>query len=242
MELTRPPEGWQKRILRCTSEVAAGAVWSGSKPPSPEPLQLEGAGKLDALATYLDLLLEWNRRLDLTAARGVDELVDLFVADATIVALTTAGVQDWVDVGTGAGAPGLPLRLLRPELDMTLVEPLSKRAAFLRSAIGTFGWSNVRVERVRSEEIAGGAHEVAISRATLAPEQWLREGARIGRSSVWVLLARAEAPELPGWQAEIDVSYQWPLTNAPRRAIRYGKVAVRSCLTLGPRLGEKERL
>lgn len=106
---------------------------------------------------------------------------------------------------------------------MTLVEPLSKRAAFLRTAIGTFGLANVRVERVRSEEIADGAHEVSVSRATLAPADWLREGARVGRSSVWVLLARAEAPELPGWQAEIDVNYEWPLTKVRRRAIRYGK-------------------
>src|SRR6185503_4765101 len=65
------------------------------------------------LARYFDLLVTWNERMDLTAARDADELVDLMVADAAMLAAQgiTPGEQ-WFDIGAGAGAPGLVLALL----------------------------------------------------------------------------------------------------------------------------------
>jgi 16S rRNA (guanine527-N7)-methyltransferase len=96
----------------------------------------------------------------------------------------------WVDVGSGIGAPGLPLALLAPGVDVTLVEPRAKRVSFLRTAIGTLGLDNVRVERSRSDVLAARSFDVAISRATMPPPDWLAEGARLSRQRVWVLLAR----------------------------------------------------
>src|SRR5580698_3967292 len=83
------------------------------------------------LATWLALLQQWNARIDLPAARSDDELVDLMLADALLLAPRLPADARVVDVGTGAGAPGLALALLRPDLRVTLVEPLGKRAAFL---------------------------------------------------------------------------------------------------------------
>jgi len=175
-----------------------------------------------ALGQLLDLVLLWNRRVDLTAARSPDELVDLFVADAAMLAsVHPPGPQRWVDVGSGAGAPGLGLAVLRPELELTLVEPRAKRVAFLHTALGTVGRANVRVHRARSEQLASGGWEVACSRAALPPSEWLRQGTRLATRGVWVLLARAPAPSLAGWRAEADVPYTWPLTGAARRAVRF---------------------
>ena len=177
-----------------------------------------------ALARWLDLAVEWNARIDLTAARTPGELVDLFVADAAAIAGSAIHHADldgpWVDVGSGAGAPGLAVALLvrRP---MTLIEPKAKRVAFLRSVIGQLPDSPVTVVRGRVEDVSPGAFEVATSRATLAPVDWLEAGARIARTAVWLLLARDEPPEMPRWRVAVDRRYTLVETGAPRRALCY---------------------
>jgi 16S rRNA (guanine527-N7)-methyltransferase len=171
------------------------------------------------MCRYLSLVRTWNARHDLTAARDDDEFVDLFVADAVVLATHAHAEEHWVDVGSGAGAPGLPLGLLRPDLSITLVEPRAKRVAFLRSALGSLG-ATMSVKRSRGEDLEESAFEVAVSRATLSPPDWSALGVRLARASVWVLLAQAEPPAQPGWRADLDVRYRWPLTGAERRAVR----------------------
>lgn len=179
---------------------------------------------LEALVTYLNELRTWNTRVNLTAARTAQEAVDLTLADALVLA--THGANEaaneepwtWVDVGAGAGAPGLILSLLRPPWSVTLVEPRNKRVAFLRSTIGRLN-SRAAVRRLRSDELGEKQWDVAVSRATLNPEAWLGEGTRLARHAVWVLLAHGEPPARSGWRIVRDVSYRWPLTGADRRAV-----------------------
>ena len=178
--------------------------------------------------TWLDRLGEWNARIDLTAARSPEELVDLMLADALVLAPALAEGARIVDVGTGAGAPGLALAILRPDLKVTLVEPLGKRASFLRTVVGAMGRSDVAIEKARGETLRGRrAWDVAVSRATLPPPAWLELGLTLtapgGR--VWVLLATEPSPEAAGGALEEERTYAWPLTGPSRRAARY--VAVR---------------
>jgi len=174
------------------------------------------------LLTLCNLVVEWNRRIDLTAARDSEELVDLMVADAAVLARTRPpDAERWVDVGSGAGAPGLALCLLAPQLCMTLVEPRDKRVAFLRTALGTLDLSDVVVERRRSSELPTASADVAVSRATLPPQEWLPEGARLATRAVWVLLAREAPPSLEGWRVDHDEAYRLPLTGAERRVVRF---------------------
>lgn len=180
------------------------------------------------LLTWLDLLRQWNARIDLTAARNDDELIDLMVADAAVLArrepslLLPKGAQV-VDVGTGAGAPGLALALLRPDLRVTLVEPLAKRTSFLRTVLGTLGRTDIVLARERVEHTAArspGGWDVALSRATLAAPTWIPLGLELAPSA-WALLAREEPPSVEGTRIDEDVTYAWPLTGASRRAVRY---------------------
>lgn len=178
------------------------------------------------IASYLDAVVEWNQRTDLTAARSTEELVDLFVADAALLASVQRGKCDesggaWVDVGAGAGAPGLVVSLLRADLRVTLVEPKDRRVAFMRSMIGKFALTHVSVERARSDRLPARGWDVAVSRATLPPADWLREGTRLARGAVWVLLAKDDPPALDGMRVDADVRYQWPLTGVARRAVRF---------------------
>jgi 16S rRNA (guanine527-N7)-methyltransferase len=190
------------------------------------------------VAAWLDLLVAWNARVDLTAARGPDELVDLALADAIVVAAQLPRGARVVDVGAGAGAPGLSLALLRDDIAMTLVEPLQKRVAFMRAVAGTTGRQNVEIVRVRAQDLAAARargrelraaaprfapFDVAISRATLVPQEWLELGTKLVTlgGSVWVLLARDLPPAVAGWRPVSDTTYRWPLTGAERRAVRY---------------------
>jgi 16S rRNA (guanine527-N7)-methyltransferase len=183
-----------------------------------------GDEKLRSLTRYVSLVLEWNARMDLTAARNDDELVDLMIADAVVLATRLPSSVAVVDVGSGAGAPGLPLALARPDLRITLVEPFQKRVAFLRTVIGTvFGKHGApTVVRARGQELSERTFDVAISRATLSPDRWLALGHALApRGDVWVLLAREAPPGHPERMLSEDVRYRWPLTQVDRRAVSY---------------------
>ncbi|MEI7894049.1 MAG: RsmG family class I SAM-dependent methyltransferase [Myxococcales bacterium] len=173
-----------------------------------------------ALTTWLEQLETWNQRIDLTAARSREELCDLMVADALELSSRLPSGLSVVDVGTGAGAPGLALAVLRPDLRVTLVEPKVKRLAFLRTVLGVLERSDVRLVQARVQGLVEHAWDVAMARATFAPAEWLSLGRRlvVPGGSVWVLLAR-EAPPEDGFVEES--SYTWPNTGVRRRLVRY---------------------
>jgi 16S rRNA (guanine527-N7)-methyltransferase len=173
---------------------------------------------------WLDRLKEWNARVDLTAARSNEELVDLMLADALVLSPLAPQGARVVDVGTGAGAPGLALALLRPDLRVTLVEPIGKRAAFLRTVLGATSRADVRIERVRGDALAGRrAWDMAVSRATLAPADWLALAVTLAApgGTIGVLLAKEPPPSHPRARLDVDRTYTWPLTGATRRVVTY---------------------
>jgi 16S rRNA (guanine527-N7)-methyltransferase len=200
-----PPEGFDSRIERALASFGL----TNSAPRIGQQL-----------VTFCDLVVVWNQRVDLTAARDADELVDLLLADALAITAARRAPpgQHWLDVGSGVGAPGIPLALLAP-IQMTLVEPRTKRVAFLRTAAGSLGRPDIAVNRARSQELPDASCAVAVARATLPPPAWLKEGARLASESVWLLLAKAGLPDLRERKILADVSYQWPLTGFERRAV-----------------------
>ncbi len=180
------------------------------------------------LETWLGLLEQWNARIDLTAARSPEALVDLMMADALLIAPRLAEGIRLVDVGTGAGAPGLALALLRRDLAITLAEPLGKRASFLRTVVGAVDRADVRIERKRGEALFGlGTWDTAVSRATLPPTAWLDVGTELAApgGTVWVFIAGEKPPEHARAVLEVDLAYMWPLTGVPRRALGYRVIA-----------------
>ena len=177
------------------------------------PLSETARGAID---TWLARLEEWNARVDLTAARSPEALVDLMLVDAFVVAPRLARGVRVVDVGSGAEARlGWRTALLRPDLPVTLVEPLGKRVSFLRTVIGALGRTDVTLGHGRGETVAGkGAFDVAISRATLPPPEWLGPrrrsggpGAPSGRCRRRRTARRARA------RLTDELPYTWPLTG-----------------------------
>jgi 16S rRNA (guanine527-N7)-methyltransferase len=205
VQVQAPPEGFESRVERALRSFDLPAVSVRVK---------------EQLIAYCELAVTWNQRIDLTAARSADELVDLLLADAFAISAARPGAEGerWLDVGSGIGAPGIPLALLAP-VKMTLVEPRTKRVAFLRTAAGSLGRPDITVSRSRSDELLAASCDVAVSRATLPPPEWLAEGARLATQAVWLLLAKADVPDLDGRGVLAEIAYTWPLTHAPRRAV-----------------------
>ncbi len=194
-------------------------IWQGET-----GLTIPDAAEWSRFARLLDRVATWTARVDLTAARDAESLVDIYLVDALLLAaLLPKNCGRVVDVGSGGGAPGLCAALLRPELRITLLEPRAKRVAFLRTSVEDLGCQNVEVRRGRSQGLAVGEFEVALSRATFGPEEWLREGARIATHVVWVFLAGAEPPILPGWRVAKDVEYRQPFSGAQRRTLCFAR-------------------
>ncbi len=176
------------------------------------------------IGVWLARLQEWNARTNLTAARSPEELVDLMLADALVLARGTPKGARLVDIGAGAGAPGLALALVRRDLEVTLVEPLGKRASFLRTVIGATDRHDIAIERVRGEALPlRHRWDAAVSRATLSPAAWLDLGTKLVApgGAVWVLVAGEDPPAHARAALERDYAYTWPLTGAPRRLLGY---------------------
>ena len=109
----------------------------------------------DQLLQYHRLLLEWNQRMDLTAVTGEDEMLDRHYADS-LMALTVPGLipdnASLIDVGTGAGFPGLPLKILRPDLSLHLLDAQQKRLSFLSCVTESLGLEHVTMVHLRAED------------------------------------------------------------------------------------------
>ena len=162
------------------------------------------------LVSYAESLLRWNARINLTAARSIDVLVGEHFPDAFALARKLDQPARLIDVGSGGGLPAIPLALLRPGLAITLVEPIAKKAAFLRTAIRELALGErVSVHVGRGESVAKEtprAFDAAISRATLAPAKWLGLGAKLVRPGgrVFALTTADGLPEQPNREVYFD--------------------------------------
>lgn len=126
---------------------------------------------LDRFEAFHAILDEYNARMDLTAVLDEDERVDRHDLDSATPlphGLLAPGARV-IDVGTGAGFPGMPLLILRPDLRMTFLDALSKRIAFLKDALGRLGLEasalHARAEDAARMEGHREAYDAAVSRA-----------------------------------------------------------------------------
>lgn len=121
-------------------------------------------GLLPKLSVYLDLLLRWNARTNLTAIRDPEEMVrrhfgeSLFAADR----LGNPLPDTLLDLGSGAGFPGLPIAIAHPQIAVTLAESQGKKASFLREAVRTLELKNVEVWAGRAEALDHQFHTVTL--------------------------------------------------------------------------------
>ncbi|HEV1995767.1 MAG TPA: 16S rRNA (guanine(527)-N(7))-methyltransferase RsmG [Candidatus Acidoferrum sp.] len=169
----------------------------------------------DSLRQYLALLLRWNQKINLTATSDVGELLRRHVGESLFGAkLLPAKGGTLYDIGSGAGFPGIPLKLARPDWELVLVESDHRKAAFLSEAVRTLGLGGTRVLAERFDQLAAqnGLADVITVRALGQYEILLDLAIRFLRPSGRVILwlGAEDASRLSGvhgwrWDAKILV-------------------------------------
>ena len=109
---------------------------------------------LDLLDKYAEILVEYNQKVNLTAITDPEGIEDKHFADSLLLANLPETAGKLVDVGTGAGFPGVVAKIYKPELELTLMEPTGKRVDFLKYVCGELGLSGVEFAKERAEEAA----------------------------------------------------------------------------------------
>ena len=133
------------------------------------PLTAEQIGQF---SVYHEMLLDWNTRMNLTALTAPEDVAVKHIIDSLTAydAALFDGARTLIDVGTGAGLPGIPLAVYAPQLTVTLLDSLNKRVRFLTEVTAAMGLQNVRCIHARAEEAARtaehrAAYDIVVSRA-----------------------------------------------------------------------------
>ena len=126
------------------------------------------ASQTDALQRYLDLLLRWNSTYNLTAVREREAMLSQHLADClAVITPMTRQLQAGrvLDVGSGGGLPGVVLAIMLPAIDVTCVDTVGKKAAFVRQVAGELRLPNLHAEHARVERLALQPFDLITSRA-----------------------------------------------------------------------------
>lgn len=126
--------------------------------------------QMDKFYKYMNLLIEWNEKINLTAIIEPNEIILKHFIDSITILKDIKDGSIVVDVGTGAGFPGIPLSIMNPTLKITLVDSLNKRLIFLQEVINELDLKNVELVHARAEEFGRNKKyrekfDVATSRA-----------------------------------------------------------------------------
>jgi 16S rRNA (guanine527-N7)-methyltransferase len=191
------------------------------KQPLPPPA-------LEHISTYVDLLLRWNSRINLTAIRNEEEIVTRHFGESLFLArhlfpdvqapghlpLTTGDLTRVLDIGSGAGFPGLPLKLWAPQIQLTLIESNHKKAAFLREVTRALTLTDINVITDRAEVLAASPEfprsEIVTLRAVESFETILPQAVALlrPRGTLALLIGFAQVAHLATLP---DVAWQTPI-------------------------------
>lgn len=184
------------------------------------------ATQLAQLRAYLDLLLQWNARLNLTAVRDERHIVSRHFGESLFAArrLLEGRAAELVDFGSGAGFPGLPMKIYRPALRVTLIESQNKKATFLREVIRALKLSGTEVFADRGEKF-GSTAELVTMRAVDKFANSLSVGASMvapgGR--LGLLIGAAQQATARTALANFSWSTAVPIPNSDSRLVLVGR-------------------
>ena len=158
--------------VQLSPERAQGAADAGQA-------AILSASQLESISIYIDMLLRWNARINLTAVRQPEEIVTRHFGESLFAAqrLFPATMADnqppadqprpttnnrVIDVGSGAGFPGIPIKIWAPQVHLTLIESNQKKAIFLKEVARALTLTNIDVVAARAENFSGQAEIVAL--------------------------------------------------------------------------------
>ncbi len=185
-----------------------------------------------ACVHYLELMVAWNARHNLTAADSPESLVEIMLADSMALSkMNWPAQKSIIDVGSGAGAPAIGWMILSPTLLCTCSEKLTKRRAFMSYVVGALDPALKLSKRVNIidaiKDLERGQpqqhYDIACSRATFAPHTWLTLGTKLA-SMVIVFVTEQNESELSAIDTHTlseRIDYRWPFSNKARAILVY---------------------
>ena len=184
--------------------------------------------QVQQVSAYLELLMHWNARINLTAVRDPAEILTRHFGESFLLASLlseAASARDAVDIGSGAGFPGIPFKLLLPEPHVTLVESQNKKATFLKEVIRKLTLINIDVFTGRAENFQQQA-EIVMLRAVEQFQRVLPVAHNLVRRPglIALLIGSGQIPAaqetLPnvGWEAPV------PIPQSRERAVLLGRI------------------
>jgi len=192
----------------------------------------------ERLLDYLDLLARWNATYNLTAVRVAEEMVTRHLLDSLAIAPHVRG-NTLIDLGSGAGLPGIPLAILDEDRAVTLVDSNGKKTRFLREAVRVLGLRNVRIEQARAEDVHG-QFDCVVARAFASIAELLALGGHLlARDGVCLAMkGLVKIEEITALPAGFEVSDVLPLSvpglGAARHVVIIRRVDAAAHAVLGP--------
>jgi 16S rRNA (guanine527-N7)-methyltransferase len=202
------------------------------EPETPQPLETilaTGLAELGlpgdrvaVLAELSRLVARWAERINLTAHRGPEAVARRLVLDAAALgaALPIVPPRTLADLGSGAGFPGLPLAVLWPGCQVTLIDSRERKHHFQRTAIRALELSNARAVRGRAESLDAAPHQIVVAQAMARPAEVLQWMRRWVAPDGWIVLAQSDpAPSVKapaGVRFAATRRYRVPLGGASR--------------------------
>jgi 16S rRNA (guanine527-N7)-methyltransferase len=202
------------------------------------------------ISTYIDILMRWNSRINLTAIRDPEQIVtrhfgeslflarNLFVGTAAMgcpseQSPTAAGPSSKValaDLGSGAGFPGVPIKLWVPSISLTLIESNHKKAAFLGEITRSIRLTDVNIQNTRAETLPPAAFDVVTLRAVERFDAALPIAARLlkPQGRLALLIGSAQVPQARSILPDHDFSDPLPIPLSTSRVLLVGRPSSRS--------------
>lgn len=193
---------------------------------------------------YYELLIEWNKVMNLTAITEYEEVVDKHFIDSLSIekAVDLNIIEKVIDVGTGAGFPGIPLKIVYPHLKITLLDSLNKRINFLNEVISKLKLENIEAIHGRAEDIAKDKkyreqYDISVSRAVAnlsTLSEYSLPFVKVGGLFISYKAEKADeeiknaekAVSVLGGKIEKIIKFQLPETDIGRTLVKINKIKI----------------
>jgi len=176
--------------------------------------------------SYLFELKKWNRAYNLTALKDDrDIIIKHFFDSLLFLKAFPQGSGNVCDVGSGAGFPGIPIAIGRPDISITLIEPSRKKCAFLRNIKKVISLNNVEVLEARVEDIEGHDFDIAVTRALFSINDFIKKAKHVLKKNGCFIVSKGpkfqdELREMPSYAHFEHIRATLPLTSLQRHLIK----------------------
>jgi 16S rRNA (guanine527-N7)-methyltransferase len=180
--------------------------------------------QIDAFMTYLSELKKWNRPYNLTGLKTDEDIIVKHFLDSLLYTVVIDNSKiTIVDVGSGAGFPGIPMKIMKPEMELFLIEPSGKKSTFLRHIISELRLNKVQVIEKRVEEVCKDTSlsgDIGVTRALFSIKEFIKKASGIIKPEGRLIMNKGpkvkdELASLKNLHYEI-VTLPLPLTDITR--------------------------